>query len=253
MADPQWSEFELHKYNYYFSKRRAGPPPDTTKSTNITKHDGTRPVARRTVSIKKFDPAELSTVLGNSNVRLDKTFVENVLAQYGPTFEPQDLGDWSFERRPSWQPEIATIENDFYAWYRWLVVSPVAHASNAVCHALNLRGADIPIHGFMKSAEVYKTTGGGAADIVQRWFDQSNTVDGFPFIKDCIPHEFKRDKVLQVNDCSTLARLAELADATGGYHFRTAGSTSYSSSHEGKLFHLICQARHFYGAQLFVD
>jgi hypothetical protein len=241
MTDPQWSIVQLPKYSYYFSKYRDMPPLDVTDSTRITKHQGTLPAAKRTVLIKRFEPADLFAVLGSGNVRLDKAFVEDVLANYGPVFEPQDIGDWSFERGPTSLPRHATAENEFYGWYRWLVVSPVAHACNAVCGALNLLGADITIHGFMRAMEVYKTTGGGASDIIQRWVDWSRADGKGPFVKDCIPHEFKRDAVLQVNDSSTLVYLAELANKPGGYHFRAPGANAYSS-HEGKLYHLICQA-----------
>jgi hypothetical protein len=186
-----------------------------------------------------FNPAELYAILGSDNVRLDKDFVQNTLDTYGPIFRSRDIGDWSFDEHPTYVPPVASIETEFYGWYLWLVASPVAHASNAVCDALNLRGANIDIYSVMRADEVRKTMGGGATDIVQRWFQWRNDV---PWTKTCILHEFKRDNVLRVDDQCTLGHLVALASTTDGYHFRAAGATAKYSSHEGKNFNLVCQA-----------
>jgi hypothetical protein len=164
---PQCGQNAEHKYSHYFSQQRAEPPVDVTVSTSITRHSDTRPAGCATKIITLFNPGELYAVLGN-NVRLDKAFVENILNTYGPILRPRDVGDWSFYESPSSVPPVANTETECYAWYLWLVASHVAHASNAVCYVLNLRGANIDIHGVMRADEVRRTIGGGATDIVQR-------------------------------------------------------------------------------------
>ncbi|KAF8147352.1 hypothetical protein K438DRAFT_486132 [Mycena galopus ATCC 62051] len=241
MADtprPQWNPQAdpEHTYSYYFGQSRVRPPPDKTKSRNITKHSGTRIEGDTTTTIRRFEPAELSAVFGTPEIKLDREFVRNILDTYGPICRPEDFGDWSFATAPSWKPRFVDAESGFYPWHRWLVAAPTAHASNAVCAALNLRGANITTHGFMTADIVQNTAGGGAADILQQWVDM---VEDVPTTRVCVPHEFKRDDVLRVEDKSTLASLADRTNTADGYQFRT--SASYSS-HEGKIFHLICQA-----------
>ncbi|KAJ7714829.1 hypothetical protein DFH07DRAFT_974358 [Mycena maculata] len=218
---PQWGQNAEHKYSHYFSQQGAESPVDVTVSTNITRHSGTHPAGCATNTITLFNPAELCAVL-NNNVRLDKAFVESTLHTYRPILRPRDVGDWTFDESPSSVPQVANIETEFYAWYLWLVASPVAHA---VCYALNLRGANIDIRGVMRADEVRRTIGGGATDIVQHWFEWR---DGVAWTKTCILHEFKRDNVLRVDDQCTLAHLIidEMIQAENG-HLVVTTQTQY--------------------------
>jgi hypothetical protein len=154
---------------------------------------------------------------------------------------PRDLGDWSFDERPSNVQAVATSEDDFYPWYLWLIAGPVAHASNAVREDLNSKGAGITPAGRMKANEVRRALGGGAADIVQRSWAMEGPRER-PQERPCALYEFKRDNALLVNDQGTLTRLVELARVPGGYNFKTGAKGAPLGSNEGKILNLLSQA-----------
>ncbi|KAJ7217643.1 hypothetical protein B0H12DRAFT_1153433 [Mycena haematopus] len=223
---PQWNQDVEHKYSNYFNEPRAAPPVDGIVGTSLTTHPGTRNPGLSTKTITLFNPAELYAVLGN-NVRLDKAFVEDTLNTYGPIVDPRDLGDWSFNENPSRISSFTTFEPNFYAWYRWLVAYPVAHASNAVCHVLNSMAptsTSTALRGPMKSAtppQMVESFNAGSSGAMV-------APGGKPAC--CM----NSNATTSVDGQHTLARLVELANRKDGYQFRA------HSSREGKLFDFIC-------------
>ncbi|KAJ7090920.1 hypothetical protein B0H15DRAFT_249338 [Mycena belliarum] len=239
-VEPRWGQFPgepERSYSSYFREQRAGPPIDETPSTRITQHAFTRHAGERTKTVSIFDPAQLTATFKH-NVALDWHLVRLTLDTYGPILDQGDTSDWSFGRNPNLLSPSVDSEPGFYPWFLRLIAAPVAHACNAVCTVLEDKGAGIHIPGFIRADIVIKTsTCGGAADLIQRRYQPATKT----YLRTpCSLYEFKCDNVLRVADTSTLARLVELAHTTTGYDFRADKSAQYSS-HEGKLYNMICQ------------
>ncbi|KAJ7090924.1 hypothetical protein B0H15DRAFT_948674 [Mycena belliarum] len=241
-VEPRWGQFPgepERSYSSYFREQRAGPPIDETPSTRITQHAFTRHAGERTKTVSIFDPAQLTATF-KTNVALDWHLVRLTLDTYGPILDQADTSDWSFGRNPNLLSPSVDSEPGFYPWFLRLIAAPVAHACNAVCTVLEDKGAGIHIPGFIRADIVIKTSSGGAADLIQRRYQPATKA----YLRTpCSLYEFKCDNVLRVADTSTLARLVELAHTTTGYDFRADKSAQYST-HEGKLYNMICQASH---------
>ncbi|KAF7292958.1 Kinase-like protein [Mycena indigotica] len=213
----------------YFREERAPPPPDEVVSESIPPHEPYTN-ADATKFLRRFDPAALQHVVGNTTLNL--AFVNTVLRTTGPVISQDNGGLWQFVTPPGafGRGRTAKHESSYYDWFNWILSYPAAHAVNAVRDRLYQDGG-VPVPLNYSEAERVNETHVGSADILHQWYETGSSTP-------CTPHEFKRDKAMRVDGHSVLDFLYEQAGTSSGYAFRSCASLSTLG---GKGKNVLCE------------
>ncbi|KAF8215467.1 hypothetical protein K438DRAFT_1955439 [Mycena galopus ATCC 62051] len=211
-----WSDTPGRTYTSRFGDPRADPPKDLSQSPSLKDH-GLHPNAKDTKTVKPLDIAALIHYIGA--IRLDLTFVKDVLDTTGPKVGPQEYPEWNFGTVPRYAAAPATSEEGFYPWFEWALCAPAGNAVNAVRHKFHEQANSLPTEGFPDQSQTNVPSNprvNGATDIMHWLVDLKDPAKTKP----CTPHEFKRSAVLGWDSDSALNVLVASAAEPHGFQFR---------------------------------